>query len=148
MRRYATRVLDMGRLVLSGNAAKAWWAFTYRVYSDSTSLGLRRDLAAPFTGPSAKIPFTVRPLAPTDDLSALEPVPGLSADERFWRLAQLRLLRSGLRTCHVAIAPDGKPCYMQWVIPSTENARLRSIFGQSLPRPWTGRGIAGRGLHL
>ena len=125
--------MDMGRLIRSGNAAKAWWALTYRVYSDSTSLGLRRDLARPFTGPNAKIPITVRPLAPTDDLSALEPRPGLSADERFSRLAQLRLLRSGLQRCHVAVAPDGKPCYMQWVIPSSENAHLRSIFGNLYP---------------
>ena len=123
----------MVRLVLAGNAAKAWWALTYRMYSDSTSVGLRRDLAIPFTGPSAKIPITVRPLASTDDLSALDPAPGLSADERFWRLAQLRLLRSGLRICYVAIAPEGKPCYMQWVIPCSENARLRAFFGNLYP---------------
>ena len=133
MRRHASRFMDMGRLIRSGNAAKAWWALAYRVYSDSTSLGLRRDLSRPFTGPTAKIPITVRPLAPTDDLSALEPVPGLTADERFSRLAQLRLLRSGLEVCHVALAPDGKPCYMQWVIPPSEKARLRSIFGNLYP---------------
>ena len=132
-RGYLSRALDIGRLVLAGNASKAWWALTYRMYSDSTSLGLRRDLATPFTGPTAKIPISVRPLSSTDDLSALEPTPGLSADERFWRLAQLRLLRSGLRVCYVAIAPDGKPCYMQWVIPSSENARLRAVFGNLYP---------------
>jgi GNAT superfamily N-acetyltransferase len=133
LRGFALRALDIVRLVLAGNAAKAWWAVFYRVYSDSTSLGLRRDLAIPFTGPAAKIPITVRPLATTDDLSALDPAPGLNADERLWRLAQLRLLRSGLPVCHVAIAPDGKPCYMQWVIPSAENARLRAVFGNLYP---------------
>lgn len=121
------------RLVLAGDAAKAWWAVAYRMYSDSTSLGLRRDLTIPFTGPTATIPITVRPLASTDDLSALDPVPGLSADERLWRLVQLRLLRSGLRVCCVAIAADGKPCYMQWVIPPSENARLRAVFGNLYP---------------
>jgi hypothetical protein len=78
------------------------------MYSDSTSLGLRRDLAVPFTGPAA--------------------------DERLWRLAQLRLLRSGLGICYVAVAPDGKPCYMQWVMSSSENARLRAFFGNLYPR--------------
>jgi GNAT superfamily N-acetyltransferase len=121
------------RLVLAGEAAKAWWAVAYRIYSDSTSLGMRRDLTIPFTGPTAKIPFMVRPLASTDDLSALDPAPGLNADERLWRLVQLRLLRSGLRDCCVAIAPDGKPCYMQWVIPPSENARLRAVFGNLYP---------------
>lgn len=130
---YASRALDLVRLVLAGDAAKAWWAVTYRMYSDSTSLGLRRDLTIPFTGPNAKIPITVRPLTAADDLSALDPAPGLSADERLWRLGQLRLLRSGLGICYVAIAPEGKPCYMQWVMPSSENARLRAVFGNLYP---------------
>ncbi|MGZ8397839.1 MAG: N-acetyltransferase family protein [Gemmatimonadales bacterium] len=134
VRGYASRALDLARLVMAGNVAKAWWAVTYRMYSDSTSLGMRRDLAVPFTGPSAKIPITVRQLAADDDLSALHAAPGLSADERLWRLAQLRLLRSGLGTCYVAIAPDGKPCYMQWIMPSSENARLGAFFGNLYPR--------------
>jgi GNAT superfamily N-acetyltransferase len=121
------------RLVVAGDLVKAGWALAYRVYSDSTSLGMRRDLAIPFKGPTARIPITVRPLAPTDDLSALEPTPGLSADERFSRLTQLRLLRSGLRICYVAVAPDGKPCYMQWAIPFSENVRLRAVFGNLYP---------------
>lgn len=96
-------------------------------------MGLRRDLTIPFTPPNAKIPLIVRPLADTDDLSCLDPAPGLTPDEAFWRLTQRRLLRTGLRTCYLAIAPDGKPCYMQWVIPASANARLRSIFGNLYP---------------
>ncbi len=156
LRGYASRALDLARLVLAGNAAKAWSAVTYRLYSDSTSLGLRRDLSVPFTGPSAKIPITVRPLTAADDLSALAPEPGLSADERLWRLAQLRLLRSGLGICYLAIAPDGKPCYMQWVMPSSENGRLRAVFGNLYPRlgpdeallegAYTPEGYRGKGI--
>lgn len=146
---------------MAGEAAKAWWAVAYRMYSDSTSLGMRRDLAVPFTGPSAKIPITVRPLAVDDDLSALDSAPGLSADERLWRLAQLRLLRSGLGTCYVAIAPDGKPCYMQWVMPSSANVGLRGFFGNLYPSlgpdeallegaytpdPYRGKGIMGAAM--
>ena len=67
-----SRARDIGRLLAGGNAAKAWWALAYRAYSNSTSLGMRRDLTVPFTGPQAKIPISVRPLSPTDDLSALE----------------------------------------------------------------------------
>jgi GNAT superfamily N-acetyltransferase len=119
---------------MAGNVAKAWWAVAYRMYSDSTSVGMRRDLTIPFTGPSAKIPITVRALAAGDDLSALDPAPGLDPDERLWRLAQLRLLRSRLGICYVAVAPEGKPCYMQWVMPSSENARLRAFFGNLYPR--------------
>ena len=133
VRRFFSRARDLGSLVLAGNLSKAWWALSYRIYSDSTSLGLRRDLTAPFISPSAKIPLTVRALAPTDDLSSLNPEPGLTANEAFSRLAQRRLLGSGLRTCYVAIAPDGTPCYMQWVIPAADNDRLRGFFGNLYP---------------
>jgi GNAT superfamily N-acetyltransferase len=161
MRGIFSRVRDIVRLVLSGNAAKAWWAITYRAHSDSISIGLRRDLSIPFTGPKAKIPLTVRPLAPTDDLSALDPAPGLSPDEAFWRMGQRRLLGSGLRTCYVAIAPDGKFCYMQWVIPASENQRVRAFFGNLYPvlapdeallegaytpEPYRGKGIMGAAM--
>jgi GNAT superfamily N-acetyltransferase len=106
-----------------------------RVYSDSTSVGLRRDLRAPFAEPPAKQPFQVRPLAPDDRLACLElREPGLSDDQVYDRLGQARLLESGIRTCHVAVDPAGTPCYMQWLILSTENARVRAFFGNLYPR--------------
>jgi hypothetical protein len=94
---------------------------------------LRRDLTVPFTPPAAKIPLIVRPLSPADDLSSLDPEPGISSDEAFWRLTQRRLLRSGLQTCYVAVAPDGKPCYMQWVVGASENDRLKEVAGNLYP---------------
>lgn len=128
------RAQDVARLVLSGNLKKALWALRYRFHSDSRSLGLRRDLAVRFTPPSAKVPITIRPLAPSDDLSALDPrQPGISSEEMYWRLAQQRLLRSGLETCYVAIDSNGRVCFMQWVIPASENVRLRSTFGNLYP---------------
>jgi GNAT superfamily N-acetyltransferase len=133
LRRLLTRARDLGRLILDEGPAKTWSAIRYRVYSDSTSLGLRRDLSLPFSRPAAKIPITVRPIAATDDLSALDPEPNMPADEAMSRLVQHRLLRSGLRVCYVAIAPDGKPCYMQWAIPSAENHRVRAFFGNLYP---------------
>jgi hypothetical protein len=129
-----SRARDVARLIVSGNLKKALWALRYRMASESTSLGLRRDLTIPFSGPLAKIPFVVRPLSPSDDLATLDPrQPGISSEEMFWRLAQQRLLRSGLRTCYVAIGPDGKPCFMQWVILPPENERLRATFGNLYP---------------
>jgi hypothetical protein len=129
-----SRTRDVVRLVLSGNLKKALWALRYRFSSESTSLGLRRDLTIPFSGPSAKIPFVVRPLSSSDDLATLDPrQPGISSEEMFWRLAQQRLLQSGLQTCYVAIGPDGKPCFMQWVILPSDNDRLRGTFGNLYP---------------
>lgn len=130
---WVSRARDLGRLVLSRNYRKVWWALSYRLNSESTSLGLRRDLSVPFTAPEAKIPLSVRPLVSGDDLSSLDYEPGLAGDEAFWRLTQRRLLRSGLHTCYVAVAPDGKVCYMQWLILAGENDRLRRVFGNLYP---------------
>jgi GNAT superfamily N-acetyltransferase len=133
LRRVLSRVQDLGQLLRGGRVSKAWTVIAGRLYSNSTSVGLRRDLTIPFAGAEAKIPITVRPLADTDDLSSLDPEPGLPADAAYSRLVQRRLLRSGLRTCYVAIVPDGKLCYMQWAIPSAENDRVRTVFGNLYP---------------
>jgi hypothetical protein len=134
MRGLFWRIRDLWRLVRRGHARKAWDSVSYRIYSDSTSLGMRRDLTVPFQAPAPKIPITVRPLAASDDLSALDPAaPGVSADEASWRLGQRRLLDSGISTCYVALAPTGKVCYMQWLMPPTENERLHAFFGNLYP---------------
>jgi hypothetical protein len=129
-----SRVRDILRLVRSGNSKKAIWAIQYRLHSNSTSLGLRRDLTVPFVGQSAKIPLVVRTLSPSDDLSWLDPgQPGISSEEMFARLTQRRLLNSGLQTCYVAIGPTGKPSFMQWVVLARDNESLRRTFGTLYP---------------
>src|SRR2546427_1751896 len=134
MRGVLHRVRDLLRLFFTGHAQRVWHAVRERLYSNGGSLGLRRDLAVPFPAPAAKLPIQVRPLAPEDDLSFLDvDQPGLAADQVFARLGQQRILQSGLATCYVAIGPEGKPCYMQWLIPSSENDRVRTFFGNLYP---------------
>src|SRR6267154_4940214 len=135
MRGLLQRVRDLWRLMLTGRASEVWRAVTHRLHSSGGSIGLRRDVMVPFSAPGAKLPIHVRPLAPGDDLSFLDVhQPGLTNDQMLGRLGQLRILQSGLRTCYVAIGPDGKPCYMQWLIPSSENDRVRAFFGNLYPR--------------
>jgi GNAT superfamily N-acetyltransferase len=129
------RVRDLVRLFFTGRGAQVWRAVTRRLYSNGASIGLKRDVTVPFTAPAAKLPIRVRALAPADDLSFLDVhQAGLSDDQVFGRLGQRRILESGLQTCHVALGPDGRPCYMQWLIPSAENDRLRAFFGNLYPR--------------
>jgi hypothetical protein len=129
------RVRDLIRLLRTGRAGEVARALARRLYANGASLGLRRDLSAPWRAPTAKLGITVRPLAPGDDLSFLDvQEAGLTDSQVFTRLGQLRLIEAGLGTCYVAIAPDGKPCYMQWLIPSSENARVRAFFGNLYPR--------------
>src|SRR5258708_6464533 len=131
---FLARVRDLLHLVLSGRMRRMWRALTSRFYSDSASLGLRRDLAIAFPEPPAKRPVQVRPLAPSDELSWLDVhEPGLSGDQVYARLGQLRLLHAAIATCHVALDPDGQPCYMQWLIPAKENDRVRAFFGNLYP---------------
>jgi GNAT superfamily N-acetyltransferase len=128
------RALDLLRLVFTGRGRRVWGALTYLLYSDSASVGLRRDLRAPHAAPTAKVPIQVRPLAPDDKLSWLDVrEPGLSDDQVYARLGQTRMLRSDIRTCHVAVDPDGRACYMQWLILSSQSDRVRAFFGNLYP---------------
>ncbi len=131
------RARDLLRLVFSGRGRRMWSAVTYRLYSNSVSLGLRRDLRAapPHPAPAAKRPIAVRPLAPDDKLAWLDVGERDLTDEQVYaRLAQARLLGSGIETCHVAVDPGGTACYMQWLILSHENERVRAFFGNLYPR--------------
>jgi GNAT superfamily N-acetyltransferase len=129
------RAWDLLRLVFTGRGRRVWGALTYLLYSDSESVGLRRDLRAPCLAPSAKRPLQVRPLTPGDELAWLDVrEPGLSDDQVYSRLGQARLLRSGIQTCHVAVEPDGTACYMQWLILSNQNEQVRAFFGNLYPR--------------
>jgi RimJ/RimL family protein N-acetyltransferase len=38
-----------------------------------------------------------------------------------------------LQTCYVAVAPDGKLCYMQWVVTASGNHRLKEVAGNLYP---------------
>jgi GNAT superfamily N-acetyltransferase len=123
------------RLVFTGRGRRMWSAVTYRLYSNSVSVGLRRDLRARLAAPAAKRPIEVRPLTPDDELSWLDVrEPGLSDEQVYARLAQARLLESGIKTCHVAVEPGGKACYMQWLILSHEYQRVYAFFGNLYPR--------------
>jgi len=129
------RAWDLLRLVFTGRGRRVWGALTYLVYSDSESVGLRRDLRMPCLAPAAKRPFQVRPLTPVDELAWLDVrEPGLSDEQVYARLGQARLLRSGIQTCHVAVEPDGTACYMQWLILSNQNNQVRAFFGNLYPR--------------
>ena len=132
---FLRRVRDLLHLAITGRARKVSRAVAYRIYSNAVSLGLRRDLTVPFAAPAAKRPIHVRPLLPGDDLSCLDVRhPGLSDDQVYHRLAQARLLQSGVRTCHIAVDGEAEPCYMQWLIPASENDRVRAFFGNLYPR--------------
>ncbi|HXM37195.1 MAG TPA: GNAT family N-acetyltransferase [Gemmatimonadales bacterium] len=132
-RRSWQRVRDAFGLLRSGNGRRVWRAVRIRAYSRSLSFGLRRDLRVPFTPPNPKIPLTMRPLGPQDDLAFLAPAAGLDQQAAWGRLNQRRLLADDLPTCWIATGPDGKVCYMQWLVAAKDNAHVRARWGGLFP---------------
>jgi RimJ/RimL family protein N-acetyltransferase len=134
MKRHLHRLRDVVRLAREGHARDVLGFMRSRLHSEFVSYGLRRDLRQPLTPPAAKIDLRVRPRASADSLSFLDPTPGSTGDAEMIRRNQLRLLAAGIPTCWIAIDPDGKPCYMQWLITSRDNARIKSQWGGVIPQ--------------
>lgn len=104
-----------------------------RLHSRREAIGLCRDLSVPFAVPPAKIPLVVRPLRPDDELSFIADDPDVEPELAQARLRQRWLLTADLPTCWIAVDPDGMACYMQWLIASSENDRIRAWWGGLFP---------------
>jgi GNAT superfamily N-acetyltransferase len=133
MKRLWRRAQDAAGLVTEGHGGELLHRVRQRLSSRGISYGLRRDLARPFPVPPAKIDLTIRPLGPQDDLSALQTDMELSGKAALTRRYERRLLASGLPTCWAAFTPDGKPCYLQWLIAAKDNDRIRGLWGNAFP---------------
>ena len=124
---FLRRAADLARLVRSGHGWRVVRAVARRLGSRSRALGLRRDLRLLHPAPPARIDLVVRPLAAGDDLSFLDPqAEGLDSGAAYDRMVQRRFVADGFSTCYVAVAPDGKICFMQWLIASRDNERIQS----------------------
>jgi GNAT superfamily N-acetyltransferase len=153
-----TRTQDVITLLASAHPqAMLRRALGTRLRSETLALGLRRDLHLPHEPPAAKVPLVVRPLAERDDLSMLDiEQPGLTTECVLARLAERRLLYAELPTCWVALGPDGKVCYLQWLMTSRENHRIREQWGDLFPAlnpdeallegAYTGEAYRGQGI--
>lgn len=110
-----------------------WRTARERVYSRRVSMGIRRDMRAPFPVPKAKIPLVVRQLQPGDDLTLIADLPGLAPQLAQQRADQRWLLSCDLPTPWVAIDPDGTVCFMTWVLTARHNTAIQTRWGKLLP---------------
>ncbi len=106
-----------------------------RWHSETVSYGLRRDLTLPFPAPAANMPLSVRPLREEDipkllDLNA----PGVIPESREERVTRRQMLEAGIQRCYVAVTEDDTPCYMQWLIPPSQNDLVQRYFRGIYPR--------------
>ncbi len=105
-----------------------------RLHSNRLHYGLRRDLAEPFEAPSAKIPLSIRPLRDLD----LPVLLGFDTDEMsergpYVRMHRLNFIHEDMGQCYVAATDVDEPCYMQWLLPSSENPRIERYFHGIFP---------------
>lgn len=99
------------------------------LYHQSTRYGLRRDLHVPIKKPSAKIPIEVRPMV-RGDLASLLSTDQSDSAEKLEVARRRAFVERCPKGCFVAVDQrDGTPCYMQWLIASTENAFVRHMGG-------------------
>jgi RimJ/RimL family protein N-acetyltransferase len=104
-----------------------------RIRSDEKAYGFRRDLDVPHTAPEALIPIDVRRIREEDTDSILGSETSLAPEEKWDRASRLRLLKSRVGTCYVAVNGEDKPCYTQWLFSSQDNDFLQSYFHGSFP---------------
>jgi GNAT superfamily N-acetyltransferase len=130
---FLSKAQDFARFALDGHSKWALQAVSYRLYGNDSSVGLHRDLSKTFEIPSAKLQIVIRPLRPDDDLAFLHSGGDEDDFTQFVQLRQLRMIKLNLPTCYVAVAPQGDICYMQWLIPATENEKIQANFSGQFP---------------
>jgi hypothetical protein len=74
-------------------------------------------------------PVEARDMADFFDLDA----DGLSGQERRDAAARLFKLRAGIQTCYVVEDSSRKACFLQWLIPFSENEKLHRVYGKWYP---------------
>jgi hypothetical protein len=108
-------------VVRSGKLLKLAQEFVKRVFSNSESYLLRRDLTVPFHASAAKQPIEVRPIRDSDVPVILAARPG-----------RLLILRANIPTCYLAVTTAGEICYMQWLVEPSDLDRFRPFFDGEL----------------
>ena len=125
------RALETG--LRGGNLDVILHELRRRLWSDWRNYGLSRDLDVPFVAPDAKIPLTVRVLRASDVPKLLGTNERLSSRGPYVRMHRWNFVGEGIGTCYVAATTDDEPCYMQWLMPASENASIREYFKGIFP---------------
>ena len=108
-------------VVRSGKFAKLARELVKRVFSNSESYLLRRDLTVPFHAKTPKQPIEVRPISDSDIPAILSARPG-----------RLLILKANIPTCYLGITENGQISYMQWLIGQGDLDRFRPFFDGEL----------------
>lgn len=121
-------------LLFHGHAPTLLGELKKEIRSEEICYGFRRDLAAPVEPPGASMPIRLRIFEKNDieglfDFKQAGTTPKAIMD----RLRRLVFIDAGIPSCYVGIAPDGSPCYIQWLITPQANERVQSYFKGYFP---------------
>ena len=110
------------KLLKKGKGNVIWNGIRVRLCSSKNTLGLVRDLDIVFENPNAKIDFTIR-LFNENDINTLK--------ESY---RHERLVNENIPNCYIAVTKENVSCYIQWLIGSQENNRIKKYFGNLFPK--------------
>jgi len=113
------RMRNVCRLLRKGHFSVLFREFLKRLRSESLSLGLRRDMKVSFQAPEANIKLQIRLLKDGDLDELLVSNSQNPVDPRLIA-RQCSLAEAEISHCYVAVTPEDKPCYMQWLISDNE----------------------------
>src|SRR6267154_463251 len=123
MRGTLTKLRTLLMVIKRGETREVVEELQERVYSDSASMILRRDLSKPLKPPAAKLPITVRPMRESD-------LPRIIRE----RPRRYPVLLANIPTCYIAESDDGQICYMQWLVGPQDQGRLEPYFKGELKK--------------
>lgn len=126
------RLMRASQLLRTGRYSVLFNELRKQFNSESLSLGLQKDLKQYFPLPKAKINISIRGCENED----IDELLGPDTQDPLERRAisdQKGILNAAIPGCFVAVADDGRPCYMQWLISSECNDVVAGHFGGLFP---------------
>ncbi|HIH97181.1 MAG TPA: hypothetical protein HA348_06875 [Thermoplasmata archaeon] len=122
------------KIILRGHVALLFKELRKRLYSNNQYYIFRRDVTLPFTSQETKCSLILRQLCEEDIPRLLNlDQPQLPDNEVLERIRRLRLLKSGIQTCYVAVTHNDIPVAMCWLIDASQNEKLQTFFNDGIP---------------
>lgn len=132
--RIASKAQFAGYLARSGQYKTVLNTLGDKIWGDTISFGLHRNLSIPFPAPESNIPITVRKATQLDVDRIMDVTePGLPIEEINIRHSRGLEYNTGVHNAYVAVTEDDVPCYFQMVVYSRQNSVIRKLWGKTFP---------------
>jgi len=130
-----TDIIEITKLLLiRGRFSLVFNEICRRLHSNRLQYGLRCDLTKAFQAPQARIHIRIRPFRNSDMPMLFAFKDQTMGDEEVMdRIRRLRMLKSGIQKCYVAVTENEVPCYIQWLIGPKENEKVQQFFNGGFP---------------